>query len=162
MMDKISRLLLYLTISLLLFSCSASKKRNSDVNLSEIKYTVSDSGSYAWINLMPGGKPRFHVSGDIEIMGTGNFEQDSLKLDEIKVFQKEKFLYSFHPLMNNTELYIQQPGSPGKKNHFSDGKGFEPDTSFTADLPVVLEYIFVSRGNSFQKRSKEIKVEKVY
>jgi hypothetical protein len=81
--------LLYLAI---LTGCSGSNQDADDLNL-KIKTQQMNS----WVNLMPGSKPSFFISGSIQIKNTENSATDSLMLLKCDVLQDDQIIYQLHP-----------------------------------------------------------------
>jgi hypothetical protein len=81
--------LLYLAI---LIGCSGS---NQDVNNLNLKIKTQQINS--WVNLMPGSKSSFFISGSIQVKNTENSAIDTLMLLKCDVLQEDKIIYHLYP-----------------------------------------------------------------
>jgi len=98
----------YLFVFLILFSlysCSSTKSINDELDLINIKKIE------CWLNLMPGGKPSFHYSGEIEIT---KVNPEDVQLEQITLFDIKNVLNISNPkmelvneaLINNAKVYL--------------------------------------------------------
>lgn len=85
--------LLYLTI---FTACSGSKQDAEDLNLKIITQQIN-----SWVNLMPGSKPSFFISGSIQIKNNEKSAIDTLLLLKCDVFQEDRLTYQLHPGFQN-------------------------------------------------------------
>lgn len=54
---------------------------------------------YAWVNLMPGAKPRFHITGSIELLEDSEYDLENVKIKKIIIVQNKNSIYQFTPKM---------------------------------------------------------------
>ncbi|MCF6269086.1 MAG: hypothetical protein L3J41_05200 [Melioribacteraceae bacterium] len=52
---------------------------------------------YAWVNLMPGAKARFHVTGSIELLEDSKFDLENVTIKKINIIQNNNTIYQFTP-----------------------------------------------------------------
>lgn len=149
--------ILLLIIPALLMSCSSTKQ-----NSSTGRYAVADSNLYAWVNLMPGSRPRFHITGDVEIHGEEEVQLDSIIFKEVKVSQNNDNFYSFRPTIDLKTAETKNKNSKIRSIHFSDGRGYEIGSMFNFGKPVKLQFVFSYKTELFIYNTREVKVEKVY
>jgi hypothetical protein len=154
-------IIVFLLIALIVNGCcssSSSDKKNSDA-----KYGIQESELYAWVNLMPGSKARFHVTGDVKIEKKGEIDLNEVQFREVSVYQDDKLLYSFQPALRDKEKSGQGKDSlESRYLKFSDAGGFELDSRLKMDHPVKLKFHFVLGTESYFYSSKVINIEKVY
>ncbi|MGE5410142.1 MAG: hypothetical protein ACM3MI_04210 [Clostridiales bacterium] len=149
-------------LTLLLFngcgSSSSSDKKNSDA-----KYSIKESELYAWVNLMPGSKAKFHVTGDVKIEKKGEIDLNEVQFIEVSVYQDDKLLYSFQPgLRDKGKSGAVKDSLESRHLKFSDTGGFEIDSRLKMDQPVKLKFHFTLGTESYFYSSKVINIEKVY
>ena len=83
------------TIVIILFivGCSSQlpeiKKIDKVSNIYENNLRVNIKKVYAWINLMPGDKPRFHITGSVELFEDSKYEleKDVLATEDDKIIE---------------------------------------------------------------------------
>jgi hypothetical protein len=152
------KVLVLFVLAMLLSTCSSSKMAKKSE-----KYVVSDTNLYAWVNLMPGGKPKFHISGDLNLIKTGDISPDSVDLREVTVLQNSNMFYRFTPIIDDKmKRQDENISSEILHIHFTDGKGFVIEPEFNMDQPVIVQFHFFYGRESYIYNSKDIKVEKVY
>ncbi len=110
MLKKKSTLFKYsiFVIALVIFvGCSST--------LPEIKTIVKDEESiyesglrinvkqiYAWVNLMPGAKARFHITGSVELLEDSEYDINNVTIKKIKIIQNNNTIYQFTPKIEET------------------------------------------------------------
>lgn len=52
---------------------------------------------FSWINAMPGSKPRFHVTGELEVLDNSNYSIENIKIIKITILQDQKMIFMFTP-----------------------------------------------------------------
>jgi len=52
---------------------------------------------YCWINRMPGQKPRFNVTGDLNIFEVSDFNLKDVTIKKVFVIQNDEIIYQFTP-----------------------------------------------------------------
>lgn len=138
------------SFSLLLFFCGCSSQ------LQENQHLIVVNEVNVWFNLMPGGEPTFHFSGqigvDIEI-------DETIELSEVEIFQSDKSIVKLKPFFtrltkqlpqNNKYLYLF-----GLREGLST-KGVNPE------LPINVKLFFKFQNESIIKHISDIPIEKVY
>jgi len=86
----------------LFYNCSSSvpQKEIGEVD-TELIYTdevrLNVNKIYSWINAMPGVKPRFNVTGELEILENSNYELEYIKIVKVTILQDQKLVYIFTP-----------------------------------------------------------------
>ena len=57
---------------------------------------------YAWVNLMPGAKARFHLTGSIELLDDSAYDLENVTIKEINIVQNKNSIYHFTPKIEET------------------------------------------------------------
>jgi len=99
-----TKILKYLLFFALLFgnACSTSVpeiktvEANKDLVYKE-DLRVNVKQMYCWINRMPGQKPRFNVTGELNIYEASDFNINDVTIKKIYVIQKDEIVYQFTP-----------------------------------------------------------------
>ena len=101
--NKIASIIVIVFITILAFvKCSSSvpQKEIGEVEpeiiyKDEIRLNVKSIIS--WINAMPGSKPRFHVTGELEILDNSNYDFQHIKITRVTILQDQKMVFMFRP-----------------------------------------------------------------
>ncbi len=156
------RIFLFIIITLQFFSgcCSVSQTHNNLLNIS-----VNHSGIYCWLNLMPGGKPTFHISGNLAIKNEETFKIKKIGLKEIILLQDDNPIYKFNPLFepvnedtSDKELKIEET----KDFHIGLRSGLSIATELDSERPINAKLFFVSDEKTFEYNILNIRIEKAY
>ncbi len=75
--------ILIVLILLIVFSCTSGKYVNSKEEI------IVFQNIECWLNLMPGGEPSFHYTGEIEV---NNFNSEKILFQKIEFLSEEKSL----------------------------------------------------------------------
>ncbi len=111
MNNKIQNILIGLIITLVLglnLSCSSSvpQKEIGEVQIEEIyteEFRINVKKAFCWINAMPGTeKPRFHVSGQVEVLDNSNYDFKNMGIRKVTVLQDDKMIFMFTPEVAET------------------------------------------------------------
>jgi hypothetical protein len=108
------RIMTILSSLLFIFTGCSGAKSTADTLKLEIITQQADS----WVDLMPGSKPSFFISGSIKIRNNEDIPIDSIRLLRCNVLQEGKILYELHPGLNSTEG-INAPLIPGADRIFT-------------------------------------------
>jgi hypothetical protein len=151
--------LIFLVLPLLILSgCSGSQAVNNDLKL-EIISKQMDS----WVNLMPGSRPSFYISGSIKIKNNENVAIDSVRMLRCNVIQDGKILYEFHPDFSSIGNALG-PILPGKDRtftlHIPPGTPIKKELNFEKAVSFNL-YLAALNGIK-QYKIDSINVVKVY
>lgn len=93
--------------SLGLVGCSSSLPEIKEVpKISEGIYEddlrINVKQIYAWVNLMPGAKARFHLTGSIELLDDAQYDIENVTIKEINIIQNKNSIYHFTPKIEET------------------------------------------------------------
>lgn len=116
----------------------------------------------SWVNLMPGSKETFHVSGIIRIMNNEKFDLDTLTT-RMNVIQDDSVIYSVYPEMDPV-VNINSPLKKGteKELTFVLDKGLDIKKELDYDKPVKFEFIFNSKTKVRSFKTEFVNIEKAY
>jgi hypothetical protein len=109
------KLILFLTLLFLaaLTGCSGSRQSVDDLKLEIVNHQID-----SWVNLMPGSKPSFFISGSINIRNNEESFIDSVRLLKCVVLQENNKLYELHPDFRNS-VWNMDPMQPGTDRVFT-------------------------------------------
>ncbi len=149
-----------LLIVLFLFGCSSSvpQKEIGEVE-TELVYQdeimLNVKKVYSWINAMPGAdKPRFHVTGELEILESNNYDFKKLKIVRITILQNQKMIFMFKPTINEEVQHNK------KKLIFSTVRGLLLNAAFHEKQPIDILIEFTDGSTEFKYSINNIPVEK--
>jgi hypothetical protein len=138
--------------------CSGSKPADETLKL-QIMTEKADS----WVNLMPGSKPSFFISGSIKIRNDEEISIDSIRLLLCNVLQEGKKLYVLHPSFSSSDG-INTPLNPGSEKIYTFN--LPPGTPIKKELntvsPISLELIFSALNKINLHVIDSIQVVKTY
>ena len=106
MNNKVKNTVIGLIVALVLgfnLSCSTSvpQKEIGETQIEEIysdELKINVKKAFCWINAMPGiEKPRFHVSGEVEVLDNSNYDFREMEIKKVTVIQDKKMVFMFTP-----------------------------------------------------------------
>jgi hypothetical protein len=109
-----------------------------------------------WLNLMPGGPPTFHFSGQV---GAEIEIADEVELEKVEIYQNKKMIFSEKPFF--TRLTKQVPHFNKYLFIFGIKEGL-PSQLINSNDSVDLILIFIVQGETISIKINEIIIEKVY
>jgi hypothetical protein len=120
----------------LLTGCAGSKPDVDNLKLELLTNHVS-----SWVNLMPGSKPSFFISGSVEIRNNEITSIDSIHLIKCVVLQGGNKLYELHPDLRSA-VNTADPIVPGSDRLFTlylpTGTPITKELSFEKPITVSL------------------------
>lgn len=163
--------LFYLAI-LFVSSCSSDvSKESTDSNdskkevVAEVSKKNNDlqieiSSLSSWVNLMPGSeKPKFHISGDIAVLSSEEYELNVISIKSIVISQQNKEIYFIRPAQEEGDLL---QSAKTKQIRFSTLKGLILIDDLDSDLPVDVEFIFTDDNKEYSYYIDNLIIEKAY
>ncbi|MEE9432545.1 MAG: hypothetical protein V3V16_15975, partial [Melioribacteraceae bacterium] len=120
-----------------------------DVNLN-VEKTIS------WVNLMPGSKPKFHISGKFNLLKSDDYNIENMKLKYVKVYQSDKEVYFVKP-----KVRVEDKGDI-KQIMFSTLRGLSINKKLNTKQNVMFEFIFNDTSNDFIYQIKDVELQEVY
>lgn len=152
-------------IAAFFISCSSSEKTIDESEIDEdyrIYYEPSINLQveriYAWVDYMPGGKPRFHITGDLVIPSTDDYSSTEVELDLIRIHQNGKIVYQIIPTIQ--ELEISADGK--RKMMFSTLRGLFLEPWFNPDQSIDVELKFSGESGNYEYFAFNVEVDKAY
>lgn len=143
------------TITALLFfavvSCSSERCIKNNPDFIDIKHFE------CWLNLMPGGKPSFHYTGDI-IVGV-----DKIKIEfkEIEFIATEKSLHKSKPIIERINGTIVENNKTKLYRFYSPQNLLVTDEMLKTQF-VDVKFIFVIDEKPIKIFKKEIQLQRAY
>jgi hypothetical protein len=137
----------------ILIGCSGSQSKTNNLRLEIINQQIN-----SWVNLMPGSKPTFFISGSLKIKNNEEIKIDSIKLVKCEVFQEGKMIYELHTDLRNS-IDDKGPMNPGTERIFT--------LSLPTGAPINKELIFekpvsISLFLFTLSKVKQYKIDSIY
>ncbi len=158
-----SKNLLYLSfITFLLWNCSSKEIVKEEVEkilpktelIKDVNLNVEKTIS--WVNLMPGSKPKFHISGKFNLLKSDDYNIENMKLKYVKVYQSDKEVYFVKP-----KVRVEDKGDI-KQIMFSTLRGLSINKKLNTKQNVMFEFIFNDTSNDFIYQIKDVELQEVY
>ena len=95
--------ILNIVIGLVFFEgCSSSlpevnKIAEVEESIYENDVRINVKQIFSWVNRMPGSKPRFHISGELEVLEDSKYNINNIIIKKIKIIQFNNVVYNFTP-----------------------------------------------------------------
>jgi len=125
--------------------------------------TINAAKSYAWINLMPGGKPSFHFSSEIKIQNDSDEPVANLNLQQITMYDDTVEVLQFKPVFINRKGGSDNIILPNGIKDYSITSPDKINIDRLNNLKVInLILKFSSEGKTFNYRIESVKIERVY
>lgn len=151
-----------------LAACSSEKETSKQVddvsNMEEIvalETSVRLNKVYSWINLMPGpnAQPTFHITGEIELHDSKNYETDKMKLVQIVIYQNDIKIYSIEPGVREDEN-LSTEGM--RLLIFSNPQKILVDERLDSEKSVDAFFVFEYDSDMYSYILKNIKIDKAF
>ena len=158
-MNTISKLnLLYFIVFIFPGCCAEKLPDNNKLNL-----IINVVKSYAWINLMPGARHSFHLSGEIKIQNNSDEPITNLKLWQITVYDDSIEVLKFKPLFSNLKDKSVTGFIPKDLKDFSIAAPDKINIDKFRNLKVInLLLKFSSDDKTFDYKIDNVEIERVY
>lgn len=125
----------------LLVGCSSSipetrtvAKISEEIYKNDLRINIKQI--YAWVNLMPGAKSRFHITGSIELLEDTEYDIENVTIKKINIIQNKNTIYQFTPKI---EAKIEQ----NKKSFlFSTIRGLLLTSILNREKTIDVELLF--------------------
>lgn len=164
-----NNLFIYLIVSVMIsffvVSCSSSEESTDESEIDE-EYKVYYEPSinlkvekiYAWVDYMPGGRPKFHITGDLAIPSTDDYSSNDVELVLIRIHQKQKIVYQIIPTVQE----IERTSDGIRKIMFSTLSGLFLEPWFNPDELIDVELRFSSESGNYEYIAFNVEVDKAY
>ena len=145
---------IYVVLTLLIFmSCS-----NSQIKIEKLSEDITIIDTQSWINLMPGGRGSFHITGEYEI--NKSFSKD-LKLMKLIVSTDDKTIYDIKS--DNIVNKLQADETEQKfKYRFNTQPGIKLNDSIRIVETINLKLIFEYKGSEIEKMINDVYLTRAY
>lgn len=158
-MNTIAKIILSFIIAYFLSEGCAEKMPGSN----KLNLTINVVKSYAWVNLMPGGRHSFHLSGDIKIKNNSDEPVTNIELQQIAIFNDTLEILKFKPIFNGGSDKSGYNIQPKDEKDFSITAPDKINIDKLNDLKVVsLLLKFSSEDKTFDYKIDSVKIERVY
>jgi hypothetical protein len=131
----------------ILIGCSSSLQSTNDLKLEIVNHQID-----SWVNLMPGSKPSFFISGSINIRNNEESNIDSVRLIKCEVLQEGNKLYELHPDLRSS-VWNMDPLQPGTDRLFTlylqSGTPIKKELKFEKPITVSLYLSALNRMNHY-------------
>jgi hypothetical protein len=126
-----------------------------ELYVQDVKLRVNEI--YCWVNLMPGIEPRFHITGDVDVLYDVSYDLEFVKLESIIIYQNSE-VYRISPATN--ELMIDK--SIEKKIKFSTINGLLLNRDLNIEKRINIDLVFNDGNDELFYRIDNIKINKAY
>jgi len=146
---------------IILNGCSSSlpEIKNAEVeekSIYENDLRINNKQIYCWVNKMPGDKPRFNITGELNIFDDSEYNIKTVTIKTIFIMQDNKNVYQFTPNMET------KFSGNIKIITFSTIKGMllslQLDTSKNVDIKILL----TDSANEIEYFIQNIVIEEVH
>jgi hypothetical protein len=131
-----------------LTGCSGSQQSTNDLKLEIVNHQID-----SWVNLMPGSKPSFFISGSINIRNNEESFIDSLRLLKCEVLQESNKLYELHPDFRSS-VWNMDPIQPGTNRLFTfylqTGTPINKELNFEKPVTVSIYLFALNKINHYK------------
>lgn len=143
-------------IALVKCSSSVQQKEIGEIepeitNKEEIHLNVKSI--YSWINAMPGSKPRFHVTGELEILESSNYNIDKIKIVKVTILQEQKMIFIFRPKI------IEESNKDSKTLTFSTIRGLLVNAALDQKKAIDIVFDFDDGSTEIKYVIKDVNIE---
>lgn len=111
---------------------------------------------YAWVNLMPGAKPRFHITGSVELLEASEYDLENVTIKEINIIQNRKSIYKFSPKIKE-EIHLNI-----KSFLFSTIRGLLYTSILDREKRIDVELLISDSSTEIIYKIKDVEISEVY
>jgi hypothetical protein len=130
-----------------LTGCSGSRQSTNDLKLEIVNHQID-----SWVNLMPGSKPFFFISGSINLKNNEESNIDSVRLLKCEVLQEGNKLYELHPDLRSS-VWNMDPMQPGTDRLFTlylqSGTPIKKELNFEKPVTISLYLSALKKMNQY-------------
>ncbi|MCP5062499.1 MAG: hypothetical protein GY936_08555 [Ignavibacteriae bacterium] len=150
-------------ITFLVWNCSSSKIEKVDDEIKVIPkielirdVNLNIEKTLSWVNLMPGSKPKFHISGNVNLLNGEGYNLENTKLKFVKVFQFGKEMYFVIP-----KVRVENKND-SVKIMFSTLRGLSVNKELNMNKNVMFEFIFNNGMDDFIYQINDVELQEVH
>jgi len=163
-MAKLYYTLSAIIIVLLLSSCSSEiiqRQQDESTDLDELlvqdlKLDINEV--YSWVNLMPGSDPRFHITGDINLLESIKYDFKFVKLVSIIIYHDNIEIYRIAPVIQEDDAI----DAKAKNIKFSTITGLLVKRDLKLDETINIDLVFNEGSSELIYKLDNIIINKVY
>jgi hypothetical protein len=163
MTTRLSIFLIFTSLLLFTFCSSERSVRRADgsgeldeLYIQDVKLKVNEI--YSWVNLMPGAEPRFHITGNVDLLKSIKYDFRFVELVSVIVYHDNKKVYSISPVVK--ELESEQGDS--KNIRFSTIRGLLINRELDIDKDINIDLVFNDGDDELIYMLDNIKINKAY
>lgn len=136
---------------------SESEEKLKEIYIPDLRMDILKL--HSWVNLMPGTKSRFHITGSLLVKKDFKYDLNMIELKNIKIFQKNRLIFTIKP-----EVIINKDNSNADMVNFvfSTIKGLFLKSNFNSGIPVDVEFIFYDGENDYSYIVDNVKVDEAH
>lgn len=160
---KTKNVLYLLVLLFLLWNCSTTKIEKGESVVKELPKTelikdvnLNVEKTISWVNLMPGSKPKFHISGKVNLLKGSGYKLWNTNLKYVKVFQKGKEFYFIKPKVR------VETKNDSSKILFSTLRGLSINQDLNTKQNVMFELIFNNGSYDLMYQIKDVELQEVH
>lgn len=151
------KLIVLLSFLFVLTGCSGSQSDNND-----LKFKIISQKADSWVNLMPGSKPSFFISGSLIIESNKNAVLNSVHLLKCEVTQEGKLLYELHPDFQIGDINMDLVNAAGRIFLFNLPPGTPINKKLNMEKPISIDIYLSAINKIYRQRIDSINVLKTY
>jgi len=156
-----AKYLIVLFYLLFLNGCSSSLSNIKTIALNEESIYDNDlriniKQIYCWINRMPGAKPRFNITGELNIFESSKFNFKNVTIKKIYIIQEGKEVYQFTPKIETD--FIENK----KSIIFSTIKGMLLSLQLNTSKNIDIKILLTDSNSKIDYFINNIAIEEVY
>lgn len=160
---KLKNIIFLFGITFLVWNCSSSKieKDETEIKVLPKVELVRDVNllvekTISWVNLMPGSKPKFHISGKVTLGIGDGYNLEDTRLKFVKVFQSGKEVYFVKP-----KVRVENK-SDSVKIMFSTLRGLSINEELNTKKNVMFEFIFNDGKEDYIYQINNVELQEVH
>ncbi len=160
---KLKNILSLFVLTFLVWNCSSSKIEKDEAEIKVLpkaelvqNLNLNIEKTISWVNLMPGSKPKFHISGKVTLGIGDGYNIENTKLKFVKVFQSGKEMYFVIPKVR-IENKIDSV-----KIMFSTLRGLSINKELNTKRNVMFEFIFNDGKEDFIYQINDVELQEVH
>jgi hypothetical protein len=117
---------------------------------------INSKQVYCWVNRMPGQKPRFNVTGELNIFEASDFNLKDVTIKKVFVIQNDVLVYQFTPKIDlNIDKNV-------KTIIFSTVKGLLLTMNLDSKKPVNIKILLSDSAKETEYLIENVAIEEVY
>ena len=129
-------------------------KISEGIYKNDIRINVNEI--YAWVNLMPGAKTRFHITGSIDLLESSGYNLKNVQIKKINILQSNNVIYQITPkveeeMKKNKKVFL-----------FSTMRGLNYTTILDKEKPIEVQLEFSDSASDFKYLISNVKIDEAH